>query len=365
MAASSARRSFIVLRDVISGATPEYWEFWIGALLVVLVLVGRERIGEAPRRLIAVFAPRAARRGVGVSAPALEARGLARRFGGLIATDNVSFSVAARRAAGADRPQRRRQDDADQSADRRRSSRAQAQVLLQGARRHRRFRPAARVRRGPRAHVPDQSAVSRSDAGRVARPRDLRAQRLAAPISGASPATEPAIVAEIEDLLTRFGLERGAGPADAHAALRQAAPARDRARARLRARACCCSTSPPPACPRRSASDILAALAALPADVAILLIEHDMDLVFNFATRISVLVAGRLLCRGRRRTRSRRTSACARSISARTRMAELLRVEGLERRLRRGAGHPRPRASRSRTASRWRCSAATASARRR
>jgi branched-chain amino acid transport system permease protein len=37
---------FIVLRDVISSATPEYWEFWIGALLVVLVLVGRERFGE-------------------------------------------------------------------------------------------------------------------------------------------------------------------------------------------------------------------------------------------------------------------------------------------------------------------------------
>ena len=44
--------------------------------------------------------------------------------------------------------------------------------------------------------------------------------------------------------------------------------------------------------------DILAALAALPQDVAILLIEHDMDLVFTFATRISVLVAGRLLTEG-------------------------------------------------------------------
>ena len=50
--------------------------------------------------------------------------------------------------------------------------------------------------------------------------------------------------------------------------------------------------------PEEERHDILAALAALPADVAILLIEHDMDLVFNFATRISVLVAGRLLCEG-------------------------------------------------------------------
>ena len=34
---------FIVIRDVVSAATPEYWEFWIGAMLVVLVLVGREQ----------------------------------------------------------------------------------------------------------------------------------------------------------------------------------------------------------------------------------------------------------------------------------------------------------------------------------
>jgi branched-chain amino acid transport system ATP-binding protein len=44
--------------------------------------------------------------------------------------------------------------------------------------------------------------------------------------------------------------------------------------------------------------DILAALAALPEEVTILLIEHDMDLVFRFAKRISVLVAGRLLTEG-------------------------------------------------------------------
>jgi branched-chain amino acid transport system permease protein len=35
---------FIVIRDVVSAATPEYWEFWIGAMLVVLVLVGRDRL---------------------------------------------------------------------------------------------------------------------------------------------------------------------------------------------------------------------------------------------------------------------------------------------------------------------------------
>ena len=56
--------AFIVLRDVISAATPEYWEFWIGLALVIMVLVGRERIAAAPRQVIAFVAPRVRPRGV-------------------------------------------------------------------------------------------------------------------------------------------------------------------------------------------------------------------------------------------------------------------------------------------------------------
>ena len=52
---------FIVLRDVISAATPEYWEFWIGALLVVLVLVGRDRIHEFAVRAAASLVPKSVR----------------------------------------------------------------------------------------------------------------------------------------------------------------------------------------------------------------------------------------------------------------------------------------------------------------
>ena len=44
--------------------------------------------------------------------------------------------------------------------------------------------------------------------------------------------------------------------------------------------------------PESERHDILAAVAALPRDVTVLLIEHDMDLVFSFADRISVLVNG-------------------------------------------------------------------------
>jgi ABC-type branched-subunit amino acid transport system ATPase component len=43
---------------------------------------------------------------------------------------------------------------------------------------------------------------------------------------------------------------------------------------------------------------ILDAIAALPADIAVLIIEHDMDLVFRFAHEITVLVQGTILMRG-------------------------------------------------------------------
>jgi branched-chain amino acid transport system ATP-binding protein len=50
--------------------------------------------------------------------------------------------------------------------------------------------------------------------------------------------------------------------------------------------------------PSTDSREILDTLAALPADVTVMLIEHDMDLVFRFANRISVLVNGALLVEG-------------------------------------------------------------------
>ena len=43
---------------------------------------------------------------------------------------------------------------------------------------------------------------------------------------------------------------------------------------------------------------ILESLERLPASIAILIIEHDMDLVFRYAQRITVLVQGEVLCEG-------------------------------------------------------------------
>ena len=50
--------------------------------------------------------------------------------------------------------------------------------------------------------------------------------------------------------------------------------------------------------PAGEREELLRTVAALPADVSVLLIEHDMDLVFSFATRMTVLVNGAVLTEG-------------------------------------------------------------------
>ena len=227
-------------------------------------------------------------------APALEARGLARNFGALIATDDVSFAIqpGARQAligpngagkttlinllTGVIRP-------------------TAGQVLLEG-RDVTGLPSSARVRMG----------LTRTFQINQLFPDLTPAESLALAISerngfGADfwrvAGNQPAIVAEIEDLLTRFGLE-----AELDQPTRKLAYGKQRlleialalaARPRV-----LLLDEPAAGVPEEERQDILAALAALPADVAILLIEHDMDLVFSFASRISVLVAGRLLTEG-------------------------------------------------------------------
>jgi branched-chain amino acid transport system ATP-binding protein len=229
-----------------------------------------------------------------VIAPALEARGLARNFGALIATDDVSFAVqpGARQAligpngagkttlinllTGVIRP-------------------TAGQVLLQG-RDVTGLPSSARVRMG----------LTRTFQINQLFPDLTAAESLALAISerngfGADfwrvAGNQPAIVAEIEDLLTRFGLEAELDqptrklPYGKQRLLEIALALAARPRVLL-------LDEPAAGVPEEERQDILAALAALPADVAILLIEHDMDLVFSFASRISVLVAGRLLTEG-------------------------------------------------------------------
>ena len=50
--------------------------------------------------------------------------------------------------------------------------------------------------------------------------------------------------------------------------------------------------------PSGEREELLQTVAKLPAEVSVVLIEHDMDLVFNFADRITVLVNGAVLTEG-------------------------------------------------------------------
>ena len=50
--------------------------------------------------------------------------------------------------------------------------------------------------------------------------------------------------------------------------------------------------------PAAERAELMHTLSTLPADVTVLLIEHDMDLVFEFAQRITVLVNGAVLVQG-------------------------------------------------------------------
>jgi ABC-type branched-subunit amino acid transport system ATPase component len=228
-----------------------------------------------------------------MTVPALEARGLVRRFGGLMATDNVSLSIqpGARQAligpngagkttlinllTGVMKP-------------------SEGAVLLEGQD-ITGLSSSARMRRGLARTFqinqlfPDLSPVE--SLGLAISEREGR---------GADfwrPAGKPEIVVEIEDLLIRFGL------VDVYDQPTRALPyGKQRLLEIALALACrprvLLLDEPAAGVPEEERHDILTALAQLPADVAILLIEHDMDLVFTFATRISVLVAGRLLCEG-------------------------------------------------------------------
>jgi branched-chain amino acid transport system ATP-binding protein len=50
--------------------------------------------------------------------------------------------------------------------------------------------------------------------------------------------------------------------------------------------------------PKDESAELFSAISALPPDITVLFIEHDMNLVFRFAARIIVMVGGRVLVEG-------------------------------------------------------------------
>ena len=184
---------FKLMQDYLSALTPQYWPFWIGLLLVVIVLVGRERISAwtAPFRALAA---RLDWRSGRATPPLRDGRALTMAAG---ARDDRPGEAVRRprrlqqrlaegregRAPRADRPERRRQDHAHQPADRRAAADRRPHPARRA--RHHRARAAPPRQARHRPHLPDQPAVRRPDAAGDRRPGGLRAARAAARTGGA------------------------------------------------------------------------------------------------------------------------------------------------------------------------------------
>ncbi len=208
----------------------------------------------------------------------------------------TSRSRSRRGAPCPDRAERRRQDHGDQPVDRRAA--AECRPYCAGGLRHHCASVHRRVLRGLSRTFqinqlyrgPDAAGDHWSRRGRTAR-STADWWRVLGTRAATSMAKSPSIVA-------RFHLLDRDERAHRDAALRQAAAA---GRSRWRSppsRGCCCWTNRRPVCRKASATTFSRAVASLPRDVTVLLIEHDMDLVFGFADHISVLVAGAMLVEG-------------------------------------------------------------------
>ena len=102
---------FLIARDQFSGIAPQYWYFWIGLLLVTVVLLSAERNSRRP------LAPYLRDGGASEHARSVHARPCqnVRLAGG---RPRHRSHAAGRRPLRADRAEWRRQDHADQSDDR-------------------------------------------------------------------------------------------------------------------------------------------------------------------------------------------------------------------------------------------------------
>ena len=298
---------FMIAHHFLSDLNPIYWQFWLGLLLVVVVLFARGGILGAAESL-------AARAEAGdESRRALRTEGCRKQFGAFKANSDVTlaFPHGARHAligpngagkttlinllTGVLPPTRGR------GVPRRRADHRAAAARARQARHD--------------AHVPDQHAVRRAHRARVGRAGHLRAQGTRAACGSA----------RCSRSARRSTRRRRCWPRCASPARRTSSPAtcptassgwsRSRSRSR-RGRASCCSTSRRPAFRPARAPSSSASSPALPRDVTILFIEHDMELVFRFAERITVLVGGRGADRGHA-GRDRRRPARARGLPRR------------------------------------------------
>ena len=107
----------------------------------------------------------------------------------------------------------------------------------------------------------------------------------------------PALTAEAQELLSRFGLAAHAATATQDLAYGEQRLIEMALAMALRPKVLLLD-EPMAGVPKGDGAKLLAALDSLPSDLGVLIIEHDMDLVFRFANRIVVLCEGAVLAEG-------------------------------------------------------------------
>ena len=107
----------------------------------------------------------------------------------------------------------------------------------------------------------------------------------------------PVLTAEAHDLLHRFGLGNHAATPTQDLAYGEQRLIEMALAMALRPKVLLLD-EPMAGVPKGDGMRLLGALDALPRDLAVLIIEHDMDLVFRFASRILVLCEGAVLAEG-------------------------------------------------------------------
>ena len=107
----------------------------------------------------------------------------------------------------------------------------------------------------------------------------------------------PVLAAEARALLGDFGLAARAGLATERLAYGEQRLVELALAIALRPRVLLLD-EPMAGVPQGEGARLLATLTALPGDLAVIIIEHDMDLVFRFASRIVVLAEGAVLADG-------------------------------------------------------------------
>ena len=266
---------------------PQRWPLIFGAIFVIAIMM-------IPDRAVSGWVPSPAAVEEGGRWRLLEAQDLSVHFGGLAAVNERQLRRRAGREAGAHRPQRRGQDDALQPAHRP----AQAvgrQGLLQ--------RPGHHSREGLRAHalgngplLPDHQPLSLPE--RHGQRHDRAAGRGKSRYGFFRPFFETrALQAAAQELLESTDLWDLQGRGRQLAGLRAAAQAGDSAQ----------PGQPPGTAPARRAElrshhrrerGHHRRIRDLGSKITVLMIAHDMDLVFGVAERVILLHYGEISLRG-------------------------------------------------------------------